>query len=362
MRQTSSTDRRGFKALELVVTLFMAIVMVAVAIPAVESSSDSSQQTACKAQMQYLAKVVLAYEMQKRQYPGYRNVLRMDNGRTFADPQTGEKRAVSWVVMILPYIEHQQELFAAWREPGNAKIARIYNNEEAAEPDDRIRILTCPGDNNMTMRKCGLSYVVNSGMRDWSGLPTVPTNQGIPTDWPENGVFFDTFQGNPLVGMVGPDKKPLTLPIIRMSNDYIARADGVGQTCMLSENADAGRYTDDTEAAVGMIWNGSGRVNTAQDPPSLDPPDPEMRIPRGEAKATRAAKTTIAHARPSSAHPGGVNMAFCDGRVRFVRDDMNYYVYSLMMSSNGSRVRLPGSNKVLQNFNRPLVETWYIGN
>ncbi|HEY5315518.1 MAG TPA: DUF1559 domain-containing protein [Pirellulales bacterium] len=342
------------------VTLAVALIMVAVAIPAVESSNDSSQQTACKAQMQYVAKVILAYEMQKRQYPGYRNALRLANGKIFADPQTGDKRAVSWVVMILPYIEHQQELHASWREPGNAKIARLYNNEEAAAPDERIRILTCPGDANLTTRKCGLSYVVNSGMQDGQGVPAGSTNQGMPRDWPENGVFFDVFQGNPLAGILGPDQKPLSMPIIRMSNDYIARADGLGQTCMLSENVDAGRYTDDDEAAVGMIWNGSGKVDVALDPPSLDPPDPEMRIPRGEAKATRTPKTTIAHARPSSKHPGGVNMAFCDGRVRFVRDNMDYYVYSSLMSSNGYRVRMPGSNRVLPGFNRPLLEDWYI--
>ena len=53
-------------------------------------------------------------------------------------------------------------------------------------------------------------------------------------------------------------------------------------------------------------------------------------------------------------------MAFCDGKVRFVSDSMDYYVYALLMSTNGARVRTPGSSQVLQNFNRPLNESWYL--
>jgi hypothetical protein len=54
-----------------------------------------------------------------------------------------------------------------------------------------------------------------------------------------------------------------------------------------------------------------------------------------------------------------VNAAFCDGRVSFISEATDYYVYCLLMSPNGSRVRIPGTNKVLPNFDRSLVETWY---
>jgi prepilin-type processing-associated H-X9-DG protein len=71
-------------------------------------------------------------------------------------------------------------------------------------------------------------------------------------------------------------------------------------------------------------------------------------------------RPTAAFARPSSYHRDGVNMAFCDGKVRFVSDSMDYYVYCLLMSSNGKQVKMPGSTTVLPSFDRPMVESWYL--
>jgi prepilin-type processing-associated H-X9-DG protein len=63
-------------------------------------------------------------------------------------------------------------------------------------------------------------------------------------------------------------------------------------------------------------------------------------------------------ARPSSYHPNGVNMVFADSHLKFVSDQIDYYVYCLLMSSNGQRVRKPGTQQVLPNFNRPLDDSW----
>ncbi|HEY5312432.1 MAG TPA: DUF1559 domain-containing protein, partial [Pirellulales bacterium] len=161
------------------------------------------------------------------------------------------------------------------------------------------------------------------------------------------------------------------LPLAIVSQSYLSRGHGVGFTLMLSENVDAGEYTDNTEAKVGMVWDGSGTVDISQNPPTLKPPDDNMRInvgignsdlqggrvQSGGAESSGSSQSTV-FARPSSFHTGGVNMAFCDGKVRFVSDSIDYYVYCLMMASGGNRVRKPGSNTVLPNFNRAINEAW----
>ncbi|HEX4148669.1 MAG TPA: DUF1559 domain-containing protein, partial [Pirellulales bacterium] len=161
------------------------------------------------------------------------------------------------------------------------------------------------------------------------------------------------------------------IPRVQMSSAYISRADGVGMTLLVSENVDAGEYTDYSEAQVGIVWDGSGTVDTGQDPPTLKPPSDNMRINVGRGDAdlengrvqsgmgaeSRTPQSTV-FARPSSNHTAGVNMAFCDARVTFVSDSIDYYVYCLLMSSNGKRVRQPGSWKVLPNFNRAISEAW----
>jgi prepilin-type processing-associated H-X9-DG protein len=168
------------------------------------------------------------------------------------------------------------------------------------------------------------------------------------------------------------------MQIVSMSSAYIARADGLQNTILISENVDAGNYTDQTEAKLGIIWNGTGTVNTGQSPPNLNPPDDNMRINRGigmsdlqggsvqtsassatqQQSSTQSSPTGSVFARPSSYHPNGVNMVFCDSHLKFVSDQIDYYVYAVLMSSNGQRVRKPGTQNVLPNFNRPIDDSW----
>ena len=50
-------------------------------------------------------------------------------------------------------------------------------------------------------------------------------------------------------------------------------------------------------------------------------------------------------ARPSSNHPGGAVVAFCDGSVKFIQQTMAYNVYATLMTSYGSASgRHPGGN------------------
>ena len=49
------------------------------------------------------------------------------------------------------------------------------------------------------------------------------------------------------------------------------------------------------------------------------------------------------NARPSSRHPGGVNVLFCDAHTQFLSQNIDYKVYCLLMSSDGPEVRPPGA-------------------
>ncbi|HWC88642.1 MAG TPA: DUF1559 domain-containing protein, partial [Pirellulales bacterium] len=289
---------------------------------------------------------------------------KLTNGQVYSDPANGRSRGVSYIIPLLPYLD-QPVLERLWKDPEAAQKQGVNRRVQLAA-------LSCPGDPPARNDDCPLSYAVNCGMRDIAGSAGDAMKPGVPRDWAANGVFFDLFTGNPqLTG--GKPPKPLPsfsdefgvfdntqsgLPLVGMSNEYLTHADGLGQTCLLSENVDAGQYTDDAEAAVGLVWDGSGTVDLGPNPPHLKPPSPSMAINAAIGKS--GGQPAVAFARPSSYHPGGVNMAFCDGKVRFVSDQMDYYVYCLLMSSNGAKVKMPGSNKVLPNFDRVLVETWYI--
>jgi prepilin-type processing-associated H-X9-DG protein len=192
-------------------------------------------------------------------------------------------------------------------------------------------------------------------MPDCEGLPD------MPSDWADNGVFFDRYTGDTRIS----EKGKRAIQMVVMSAEVIARGDGLENTILLSENVDAGLYTDVDEAKLGMVWFGTGNIDTRSDPPNHNPPDDAMRINRliGMADAGKQGdpalrRERITYARPSSYHPGGVNVIFCDGHGRFISQEIDYYVYCLLMSSNGKRVRVPGSKDVLPNFDREIKDAW----
>ena len=47
------------------------------------------------------------------------------------------------------------------------------------------------------------------------------------------------------------------------------------------------------------------------------------------------------YARPSSNHPGGVNVTFCDTHYHFLREDVSYYVYQTLMCSDPAKADFP---------------------
>jgi len=51
--------------------------------------------------------------------------------------------------------------------------------------------------------------------------------------------------------------------------------------------------------------------------------------------------------RPSSYHPGGVNVTFCDGHTRFISQDVQYSVYCLLMTPDGQNCNTPGYGPAL---------------
>jgi hypothetical protein len=53
--------------------------------------------------------------------------------------------------------------------------------------------------------------------------------------------------------------------------------------------------------------------------------------------------TSYDFARPSSKHPGGVNMAFAAGNVLFVKDTISYFVYVKLMTSADNRAATRGA-------------------
>jgi prepilin-type processing-associated H-X9-DG protein len=326
----------------LFIVVFVAIAGVCV-LAGVNSARESSRRSVCQNNIRNVSTALLNYVDARNQYPGYANVVTMADKTVYRDARTGMKTGVGWVLLILRHLDRPNSDTTP-KTPAD-KVPRTVAAAKHGQPE--LKGLICPVDPRVGSGDLALSYVVNCGMKDWTGSATVPR------DWQENGVFFDRFTGDKRVAVDEAGQ----IPIVTMSNAFIARGDGLQNTMLLTENVDAGNYMDADEARVGVLWCPKGTVDLSKDPPNLSPPDENMRINHGRGTA-RGAADVAAFARPSSNHPGGVNMVFCDGHVKFVSDQIDYWVYCSLMSTNGSRVRETGSDVIVPGFGPVLGDGW----
>ncbi len=247
----SAINRSGVKLVEVMVVVAILLVGTALLIVYVLHGRESARRAMCLERQKQLAEALQGYEALNGEFPGYVNHLEIGKEE--------EPVEVSWVVMILRYCG-EEDLWKKW-EGGQQEIVYLPK-------------LVCPADFPAPeIRASGpLSFVVNCGVVDKSGEV-------------EDGVF-GKFDG--------------------VSLDFISRRNGVANVWLLSENIQAGYWTDTTIADVGMV--------------AFEKPGPCSGINQCIDAGDRPQE--IKYARPSSFHSGAVNVAFCDGNARFIQQDV----------------------------------------
>jgi prepilin-type N-terminal cleavage/methylation domain-containing protein len=266
----------GFTLVELLVVITIISMLMALLLPAVQSARESARRATCMNNQKQLSLAMIQYEGANRNFPGYLNTITTDAAAT--------TRPASWLVPLFPYIE-RADLYRQWRDSTLAPATPF------------MRLLICPSDPPDTTGPSTtppLAYVVNCGLPDSSGIEPGTTKQST-------AVFHNI--------------STAVSPRITMSLDYISQHDGSSTTLMLSENVDAGNWTDTTEAPIGFNWQNSGT---------------EVRI--NQNVGVSPAATTLVNARPSSYHVGGVIATFCDGHQYFLRENIDYAVYRHLMT------------------------------
>jgi prepilin-type processing-associated H-X9-DG protein len=140
-------------------------------------------------------------------------------------------------------------------------------------------------------------------------------------------------------------------PLVYTSQDYVAANDGTSLTLMLSENNNVPMFAPALVAPSGL----SGGPASWGNPTSAayekqcnfvwwpdKSPDPAVRINAPDAHSS-AQVYYYYFLHPASMHPGGVNASFCDGHVRFLSQDIEYFVFCLLMSPEGKQCNTAGT-------------------
>jgi prepilin-type N-terminal cleavage/methylation domain-containing protein/prepilin-type processing-associated H-X9-DG protein len=253
-----------------------------------------------------------------------------------------------------------------------------------------IGILRCPDDSSYQPDQGNLSYVVNGGFALWHAAPIGWAGSQIdgqagpittPMIWAPQG---SSTSAN-MLGNMGVCQKLGVMflestftPNVQSKVPWNLRStltgmvDGTSSTALISENTLTGVGTPTpysasletnwaTPSPMFSMFIGSSNVCTATVPVTastkldctagtLQPPQNDIDGP-GWALANRTGtyesinfgqNLTIEGSFPfvNSAHPGGFNMVFCDGAVRFLQSGIDGTVFAKLLTPAGSRLPL----------------------
>lgn len=341
-RPYRSADQRGFTLVEILVSISIIGMLVAMLLPAVQQSRESARSNVCRNNLHELTAAVANFVSAKTTYPGMREPLEVVLPGTTKAVQV----PVGWVVQILPYLE-RSDLYVLWRDPQQAAAAGV-----AWPPQVTIGVLNCPSSPPPNSLTSPCVYVANSGISDAFPIGTTAPVSPFPADFQANGMFFNHCVQAP--GTTSPGSfvfLPCLPPLIYTTQEYVTSHDGSAQTLMLSENNNVPVYAVSGVPPPGLTgapanWGDPVTSGSERDtcfiwwPDKL--PNPAMRI-NAPVSTPNAPNYYFFFVHPASNHPGGVNASFCDGHVRFISQEIDYFVYCLLMTPFGAQCNTPGT-------------------
>ncbi|RLS41937.1 MAG: DUF1559 domain-containing protein [Planctomycetota bacterium] len=358
-------QRRGFTLIELLVVISIIATLAALVLPAIQNARETARRTQCQNNLRNVGIAVQSYATAKR---GALPYLTTSNAATssyridYGDNSTPNRIGASWAVQLLPYTENTT-LFDR---------LKVSNNQTPTDPNstdslltNSIEIFNCPSDQNSGSG--AMSYAANSGYIGSSIWPLPNDIQHTISRYDHS--FNDTGSGN-----INSDDYQVTAAsgvFFRQDNnqgyttnlDQISAADGTSQTILLAENINivrfsSGNYGGWASAATGnnaiglAVAEASGVISDYGTAQGIGGPNPSSKatglVLSSVSIATTAGTdprindnlagaTDGASPRPSSLHPGAVNMAFCDGSCKVISTSIADDVYARLLTPMGGR-------------------------
>ena len=309
--------RRGFTLIELLVVIAIIAILIALLVPAVQKVREAAARGQCGNNLKQIALGMHNY------HDAHKKLPYGEGPGNPADPITTRRGCCwgNWQMLLLPYIE-QQAMFSLYVNLGGDDIKGMAISGTAI----RLRYGDPPNSTNVTSKRLAVltcpSDIVNP-----SAIPPITSHNYVVNYGNTNNYQVDIttpatvkYLGAPFGW--APDEKRLT-----------SITDGTSNTLMASETVQ-GRGSD----LRGFTWWAPGAQFTAFYGPNTSSPDivtqnctnlPQENLPcvdNGGAWNILAAR---------SRHTGGVQVAMCDGSVRFIQQSIAIDIWRALSTING---------------------------
>jgi prepilin-type N-terminal cleavage/methylation domain-containing protein/prepilin-type processing-associated H-X9-DG protein len=332
MSQTA--HQRGFTLIELLVVIAIISVLIALLLPAVQAAREAARRMQCTNNLKQLALAAANYESAVGCFPPGG----LATGPNPLEPAGGSDITV--FVRMLPYYE-QGALWNAYNStvdsgthPANITLAVV-----------SLSTLFCPSDPGADV--CwDLAALTLDGLSvgQWNGylLP--------PGSWLQHTTSYRGSSG-PFLMANNPFGVINYTPSIPMVT-YASITDGTSNTMSFTESTHAWISQIGTDASLSLIeepgWNIEGY---SVDACTMWPPNPWKVL-----SASSPFSVVFSYEMASSLHPGGINVGFADGSVRFVKDSISSWPLdnSTGTEPNASHFTYDSSNNVSINANTTL--------
>jgi prepilin-type N-terminal cleavage/methylation domain-containing protein/prepilin-type processing-associated H-X9-DG protein len=313
--------RRGFTLIELLVVIAIIAVLIALLLPAVQAAREAARRSQCVNNLKQLALAAQNYHDTNGCFPG----------GSYSSPKLGSTTAYtmnfSHFVRMLPYFE-QSPMYNAV----NFSLTYVHK-ENVTIAGVAISSLICPSDADAANKQPIPTAA--------SGIPFAPYTDTYPAgNWTQ---AYSTYGANAglwcLTNYINYDKtnSPNAPSAARIANQYgpifcesavsiAGILDGTSNTFAFGEHSHTRLkklfrppyYTSDITSQIPNYnkWN-SGNTFDVQIEAWHAPNFQDNGSNDGNTSGTFAAFF------PTSDHPGGVNFAFCDGSVRFIKNTIN---------------------------------------
>jgi prepilin-type N-terminal cleavage/methylation domain-containing protein/prepilin-type processing-associated H-X9-DG protein len=320
---------RGFTLIELLVVIAIIAVLIALLLPAVQAAREAARRSQCVNNLKQLSLAVMNYEAANGAIPPSSNY---STGITTND--------FSIKGRILPFLE-QAALYNALNMGLSYSTAQNYTGECT-----QINSLLCPSDGNVplatltqgsqTLQKAYTSYPNNIGtfptnnggmfdgpayMMGWTPYGPTVTLASITDGTSNTAIWSEFVRGRDETTSNGKwqiykstDSSKNAAPLIQLARDCQAVTTGP------NSGQKGGYWLDDN----GGYGGGYSHIMT-----------PNQRA-CGFSDGVISKYCTMVNA--SSNHPGGVNVSFLDGSVRFIKDSVNQYTWWALATRAGGEV------------------------